>query len=107
MEEEMEEGMEEGILTSVKKLLGIEESYTHFDDDIIMDINSVFMILAQIGVGPEEGFTISDSSATWSDFTSMRNIEAVKSYVHHRFAYCLIRLLIRQLWNLKNRLLLN
>ena len=97
----------ESILLSIKKLLGIDPEITQFDKDLIMDINSVFMILAQIGVGPEEGFTISDSSATWSDFTSMRNIEAVKSYVHHRFAYCLIRLLIRQLWNLKNRLLLN
>lgn len=74
----------ESILLSVKKLLGIDPEITQFDKDLIMDINSVFMILAQIGVGPEEGYTISDSSATWSDFTSMRNIEAVKSYVHHR-----------------------
>lgn len=35
----------ESILTSVKKLLGIDESYTHFDADLIMHINSVFPFL--------------------------------------------------------------
>ena len=49
----------ESILTSVKKLLGIDESYTHFDADLIMHINSVFSILGQMGVGPKKGFAIS------------------------------------------------
>ena len=44
--------MEESILTSIKKLLGITEDYEQFDTDIIIHINSVFMILTQIGVGP-------------------------------------------------------
>ena len=35
----------ESILTSIKKLLGIAEEYTHFDTDLIMHINSVFLIL--------------------------------------------------------------
>lgn len=73
----------DSILTSIKKLLGITEEYEHFDQDIIMHINSVFMILTQMGVGPEEGFTISDSTATWSEFTNDdKKIEAVKSYVY-------------------------
>ena len=42
----------DSILTSIKKLLGLDEFYEHFDADIIMHINSVFMILSQIGVGP-------------------------------------------------------
>ena len=50
----------DSILTSVKKMLGIAEEYTHFDADLIMHINSVFMILAQLGVGPSEGFFIED-----------------------------------------------
>ena len=41
----------ESILTSIKKLLGIAEDYEHFDNDIIIHINSVFSILTQIGVG--------------------------------------------------------
>lgn len=73
----------ESILTSIKKLLGITEEYEHFDQDIIMHINSVFMILTQMGVGPEDGFTISDSKTTWSEFTNDdKKIEAVKSYVY-------------------------
>lgn len=73
----------ESILTSIKKLLGIAEEYEHFDNDIIMHINSVLMTLTQIGVGPEEGFSITDKYATWSDFIpDMSKLHAVKSYVY-------------------------
>lgn len=65
--------MENGILTSVKKLLGIAEEYKHFDEDIIVHINSVFMILTQLGVGPSEGFSINDESAVWTDFIGEDN----------------------------------
>ena len=63
----------DSILISIKKLLGIEEDYTHFDIDLIMHINSAFMVLNQLGVGPTEGFSISDETATWSDFISEDN----------------------------------
>lgn len=73
----------ESILTSVKKMLGIPEDYEHFDADIIMHINSVFMILTQLGVGPAEGFTIMDEDAIWSDFIQdKKTIESVKSYMY-------------------------
>lgn len=73
----------ESILTSIKKLLGIEEEYTHFDADLIMHINSVFMVLAQIGVGPQEGFSISDASSIWDDYIpNLQNFEIIKSYMH-------------------------
>ncbi len=73
----------ESILTSIKKLLGITEEYEHFDADLIMHINSVFMILRQLGVGPSEGFSIKDKDAVWNDFLSdTSNLEAVKSYIH-------------------------
>lgn len=75
----------ESILTSIKKMLGIEEEYEHFDPDIIMHINSVFMILTQLGVGPSEGFTIEDKFSAWTDFVSdTAKIEAVKSYIYLR-----------------------
>lgn len=75
--------MKESILTSIKKLLGITSDYEHFDADIIMHINSVFMILMQLGIGPTDGFSISDSSAIWSDFLSDATwFEGVKSYVY-------------------------
>ena len=72
----------DSILTSVKKLLGLTEEYTAFDADLIMHINSVLMILRQMGVGPQEGFGISDATATWSEFCQNRaDIEAVKQVI--------------------------
>lgn len=72
----------DSILTSIKKLLGISEEYTHFDPDIITHINTVLMILSQMGVGPSGGFRIEDETSEWIDFISDDNLEAVKSYVH-------------------------
>ena len=75
--------MNDSILTSIKKLLGITEEYEHFDQDIIIHINSVFMILNQLGVGPSNGFSITDKTAVWSDFISEgTNLESVKSYMY-------------------------
>lgn len=73
----------ESILTSIKKLLGIAEEYEHFDADLIMHINSVFLILNQLGVGPSEVFRITDSTEIWTDFLSdSARIDLVKSYMH-------------------------
>lgn len=73
----------DSILTSIKKLLGITEEYENFDQDIIMHINSAFMILNQLGVGPKSGFLINDKNSTWDEFIPERsNLEAVKTYVH-------------------------
>ena len=75
--------MEESILTSIKKLLGLTKEYTNFDMDIMMHINSVFMILNQLGVGPANGFRIEDDTTEWSEFiTEDDNLDAVKSYIH-------------------------
>lgn len=75
----------ESILTSIKKLLGIAEEYEDFDPDIIMHINSALLILNQIGVGPAEGFIIEDETSTWTDYLGeATNLEAVKTYVHHK-----------------------
>lgn len=73
----------DSILTSIKKLLGITEEYKNFDSDLIMHINSVFMILNQLGIGPEEGFRIEDDSSDWSEFVDDKQcLDAVKSYIH-------------------------
>ena len=75
----------ESILTSIKKLLGISEEYTQFDDDLIMHINSVFLNLTQLGVGPKEGFVIEDDSSVWSDFVDIYNnvqLNAIKTYIY-------------------------
>lgn len=75
----------ESILTSIKKLLGITEEYEHFDSDIIMHINSVFMILTQMGVGPSEGFVIEDETSKWFDYAhDTTPIESIKTYIYLR-----------------------
>ena len=72
----------DSILTSVKKIVGISEEDESFDTDLIIHINSVLMILNQLGVGPPEGFSISDKTSVWSDLISENSsIEAVKSFV--------------------------
>lgn len=73
----------DSILTSIKKLLGITEEYTHFDTDLIIHINSVFATLTQLGVGPSEGFIIVDKNDNWEQFTNDNIlIESVKSYMY-------------------------
>lgn len=72
----------DSILTSIKKMLGIVEEYEHFDDDLIMHINSVFSILTQLGVGSSKGFMIEDESANWEEFISDEaKLMLVKSYM--------------------------
>lgn len=58
----------DSILTSVKKIIGIDEAYEQFDADIIMHINTVLVTLKQIGIGPEKGFKITSKEETWHDF---------------------------------------
>ena len=74
----------DSILVSIKKQLGVEESYPQFDPDIIVGINTALGMLTQIGTGPSGGFSISDSSAVWSDFigNDRADLEFIKSYVY-------------------------
>ncbi len=73
----------ENILEAIKKLMGITDVDLNFDEEIIMHINSVFMTLNQLGVGPTTVFKISSHEETWEDFTEGRlDLEAVKSYIY-------------------------
>lgn len=72
----------DSILDSVKKMLGIEKEYTHFDPDVIIHINTTFMNLQQIGVGPKNGFSITDSSSKWVDYIVEESLEAVKTFIY-------------------------
>lgn len=77
--------MEQSILTSTKKVLGIADDYTAFDLDIITHINSAFTTLTQLGVGPPAGFMINDASTEWADFIGEDvQYNSVKSYVFLR-----------------------
>lgn len=75
----------ESILTSIKKMLGIAEEYEHFDADLIMHINSILSVLAQVGVGPSGGFRIEDEEAAWDKYIpDGKNLESIKSFMHLR-----------------------
>ena len=76
--------MGNSILITIKKLLGIDPDNKDFDTDIISHINSVFMILYQLGVGPSHPYTISSDAETWDDFLGgeVGFTTAVISYVY-------------------------
>lgn len=57
--------MEQSILTSTKKVLGVAADDDSFDLDIITHINSAFSNLHDLGVGPLMGFVIEDDTANW------------------------------------------
>lgn len=96
----MEEQLNTSILLEIKKLLGIDPDYKVFDTDVIVAINSEFMTLNQLGVGPNEGFLITGEKETWKDYfinqwewspfdlvkgviyERTSNLEAVKSCLH-------------------------
>lgn len=75
--------MDKSILDDIKKLIGISKEDLSFDDDIIIHINSSFMILNQLGVGPVTGFSISDFNKKWGEYITTENdLEAVKTYIY-------------------------
>ena len=80
--------MNDSILTSIKKLLGITEDYTSFDVDIIMHINSVFAMITQICPLLPSGFEITGKDETWADYLSdaeeTASLNFVKTYIYQK-----------------------
>ena len=75
----------DSILNSIKQLLGVSEEYHQFDANIIMQINSVFLTLNQLGVGPDEVFEIQDEYTRWRDFADdIGIVNSVKTYMYHK-----------------------
>lgn len=75
--------MSDSILQTIKKMLGLDEGYTAFDQDIIVFINAALMALNQLGVGPEGGLSIKDYTTKWSDLlTDEVNLNGVQQYVY-------------------------
>ena len=73
----------EGILSSTKQLAGMTEDYDVYDNQIIMYINSVFLVLKQLGIGPATGFYITNNTGDWDDFLPDNEFlrETVKAYM--------------------------
>ncbi len=77
--------MVNSILTSTKASLGLAESHTAFDVELIMHINSVLSDLHQIGVGPAEGLEIESAAEEWEALTyGDARLNGVKSYMYQR-----------------------
>lgn len=73
----------ESILLTIKKMLAIESDFDGFDTDIIVAINTAFMSLNQLGIGPEDGYSINDTEKKWSDYFGAKiNLEGVKTYIY-------------------------
>lgn len=73
----------DSILISIKKMLGLEQDFTSFDTDIIININSALMVLNQLGVGPNTGFMITSSTETWDRFLFGRtDLESIKTFIY-------------------------
>lgn len=72
----------DSILTSIKQNIGVMGEDESFDNQLMSFINSVFAILTQVGVGPEESFSIEDNSATWDEYTTdLVTLNLVKTYI--------------------------
>lgn len=77
--------MEDSILKSTKKILGVSEDYTAFDLDIITHINSIFSIVNQLGIGPEESVVIEDAETNWADLElSGKQLSLLRTYLFIR-----------------------
>lgn len=75
--------MSDSILNTTKKNLGLNDDYTAFDADVILYINGVFSTLNQLGIGPVEGFSIADNTATWTSFLGTdAKLNSVKTYMY-------------------------
>ena len=75
--------MENSILISTKKILGISEDYEAFDLDIITHINSTFALVNQLGVGPSTAFTVEDVNDKWSDLSLPADqLNMLKTYLY-------------------------
>lgn len=60
------------ILDSIKQMHGIGSADTNFDPELIMHINGALMVMTQLGVGPVQGFSIKDKTATWEQLLEGR-----------------------------------
>lgn len=75
--------LNDSILITIKNMLGITKDYNVFDSDLIVHINSTFTILSQLGIGPEQGFSISGDEEIWADFLEEKtNYEFIKTFIY-------------------------
>lgn len=78
----MQDIMQDSILMTIRKLVCGNPYADHFDTDLLVHINTCFSILNQLGVGPENGFVVTDETQSWSSYIADNYIlNMVKTYV--------------------------
>lgn len=74
--------MQDSILMTIRKLVCGDPYADHFDTDLLVHINACFSILNQLGLGPENGFVVTDETQSWSSYIADNHIlNMVKTYV--------------------------
>jgi hypothetical protein len=74
--------MQDSILMTIRKLVCGDPYADHFDADLLVHINACFSILNQLGVGPENGFIVTDETQSWSSYIADNYIlNMVKTYI--------------------------
>lgn len=75
--------MEDSILNSIKKLIGLSSEDTSFDLDILMHINSALDVLRQLGIESDAVFYVEDDTVTWEDYLPSQDyLQMVKTYIY-------------------------
>lgn len=76
----------DSILNTIKHMLGIEPEYTHFDNDIIIHINTAINILSQITGLKPDGYSINGPTETWTDYLGedINHVQMIKTCIYNR-----------------------
>lgn len=73
--------MEDNILISTKKIIGLSENYDAFDLDVLTHINAAMSEVNQLGVGPSEQ-TMVDIDDNWSSLgIPTHQLAMVKTFI--------------------------
>ena len=84
--------VEDSILLSIKKLLGMDPiEFTQYDTDLIIHINTIIEFLNQLGIDIPEGFKINDENALWSDYLNKPEYNGIKDSIKN-YIYLRVRL---------------
>ena len=76
--------MEDNILQTIKHLLGIQEEYTVFDNDLLVHINSVIDVLYQLGYG-DGTFYLVYGNETWDQYLeNAKDLNLIKTLMYLR-----------------------
>ena len=72
----------DSILNTVKRFVGLTDEDPSFDDQLLVHINSALAALAEIGVGPKEGYRVTGADESWAEFMGESpQLNLVQDYV--------------------------